>query len=107
MLRDVAEIATATDPAACESFSEFGRHLGLALRRSLVGFTPEVVVLGGGITRSSHLFLPAAQQELQKLGFQLRIPKLLDDAPLIGAGAAWFNGADGWSAHSGNRVTLS
>jgi glucokinase len=91
-LCSVAEIAAAAsaEPAAREAFSEFGRHLGLILHKILAPFAPDVVVLGGGITRSSHLFIPAAQNELRNSALQLKISKLMYDAPLLGAGAAWF-----------------
>jgi glucokinase len=92
-LREVAAIAAdaENDPAAAEVFFEFGRHLGVALRTVLVPFAPDVVVVGGGISRSSHLFLPAAQSELRGLSFELRVSTLLDNAPLVGAGVAWFD----------------
>jgi glucokinase len=95
--REVAELAEAvdTDPAAAEAFAEFGRHLGLALRGALASFAPQVIVLGGGISRSSHLFLPAAQREMHPLGAQLRVSALLDVAPLVGAGVEWFNRSSG------------
>jgi glucokinase len=92
--REVAEIAAAagSEPAAGEAFAEFGRHLGTALRGALAEFAPDVIVLGGGISRSPQLFLPAAQRELDGLHAELRVSALLDDAPLVGAGVAWFNG---------------
>jgi len=97
LLREVVEIAAdaAHDPAASESFIEFGHHLGQALRGLLPAFQPDVVVLGGGISRSGRLFLSAAQKELEGLRFGLRISALLDDAALAGAGVAWFNGVNG------------
>jgi glucokinase len=87
---EVAAIAGAAgqDPAV-QVFSAFGRNLGVALREVLARFGPEAVVLGGGIARSSHLFLPAAQAEIGE-SVQLRISALGDHAPLVGAGAAWF-----------------
>jgi glucokinase len=99
---EVAEIAAAaaSDPAAAEAFAEFGRHLGTALRGALAVFAPEVIVLGGGISRSPHLFLPAAQRELDGLHVELRVSELLDDAPLVGAGVAWFNQVSGSNSSS-------
>lgn len=93
--RDVASLARAAreDSAANETFVEFGRHLGLALKATLAEFSPDVVVLGGGISRSAHLFLPAAQHELEGMKLQLRVSALLDDAALVGAGVAWFSHA--------------
>jgi glucokinase len=112
VLREVAELAVvaADDPAATEAFTEFGRHLGLALRGALAAFAPQVIVLGGGISRSAHLFLPAAQCELEGLNFELRISSLLDDASLVGAGVAWFNSSNGVyvpSPHSSAKLRHS
>jgi len=76
-----------------DAFEEFGKHLGTALRGALAAFAPEAIVLGGGISRSPHLFLPAAQRELDDVHVELRVSALLDDAPLAGAGVAWFNGS--------------
>ena len=89
--REVAAIAglAATESAAAGVFSEFGRNLGVALRTVLGCFEPRVIVLGGGIARSAPLFLPAAQGEIGELA-ELRISALQDRAPLVGAGAAWF-----------------
>lgn len=91
-LREVCAIAesAASDPAAAEVFAEFGRHLGVALRTLLSAFAPQVVVIGGGIARAAHLFLPQAQEELAGTQLELRIAELFDHAPLVGAGVAWF-----------------
>jgi glucokinase len=89
--REVAAIAASAgqDPFAAEVFSAFGRNLGVVLRDVLAPFAPEAIVLGGGIARSSHLFLAAAQSEVGESA-QLRISALGDHAPLVGAGVAWF-----------------
>lgn len=91
-LREVAEIAAsaASDPAAAEVFADFGRHLGLALRALLADFAPQVVVFGGGITRSAHLFLPIAQSHFEGMNLRLLPSALNDQAPLVGAAVAWF-----------------
>jgi glucokinase len=101
-LADVAAIASAAavDPAATEAFADFGRHLGQALRILLPAFAPEAAVLGGGITRSARLFLPAALHALEGLDFKVRIAELLDHAALVGAAVAWFDAFNGSAAHS-------
>ncbi len=90
--REVAAIAAsaAQDAVAAEVFSDFGRTLGMALRTVLAAFGPQVVVLGGGISRSAHLFLAAAQAEVESPRMELRVSSLGEIAPLVGAGAAWF-----------------
>jgi len=94
-LSEVAAIAAeaARNESAAAVFADFGRHLGLALRAKMAEFNPQMVVLGGGISRSSHLFLPAAINELAGMPIELRVSTLLDNAPLAGAAVAWFNGS--------------
>jgi hypothetical protein len=46
-------------------------------------------VLGGGIARSSRLFLPAAEKVMEGLPIQICISALGSYAPLIGAGVHW------------------
>lgn len=89
--REVASIAesAASDTVAQKVFSGFGHNLGVALRKVLGAFSPQAIVLGGGIARSAHLFLPAAQAEIGD-SIQLRTSKLGSQAPLVGAGAAWM-----------------
>jgi glucokinase len=86
----IAHYATGGDPASIAVFQEFGKNLGIALKRLLAEFAPDVVVLGGGISRSAHLFLQAAKAELEGAKFEVRIAQLGDNAPLAGAGVAWF-----------------
>jgi glucokinase len=88
----LAADATA-DEAAKQAFEEFGRHLGRVIQELSLTFMPEVFVLGGGISRSAHLFLPAVQREFRGRPLQLRISELQDLAPLIGCGALSPGGA--------------
>jgi glucokinase len=92
-LCDVKALAddAARDQAAAETFHDFGRHLGRVIGSRLAGFAPEVVVLGGGISRAAQLFLPTAQSELASSGLLLCVSALQDSAPLVGCAVAWFN----------------
>lgn len=85
---EIAHLAP-TDGDAVAVFAEFGQHIGEALRTIVGEFRPEVVVLGGGIARSAHLFLPAAEAEIAGMGCQIKITELFDNAPLVGAAVAW------------------
>ena len=80
----IAHYAVGGEPVAIEVFADFGRNLGLVLKTLIAEFAPDVVVLGGGISRSAFLFLPMALQELSGLNVQLRVSALGDDAPLGG-----------------------
>ncbi len=86
----IAHYATGGEPVSVAVFEEFGKTLGIAMKRLLADFAPDVVVLGGGISRSAHLFLPAAKAELAGTNFEVRIAELGDNAPLAGAGVEWF-----------------
>jgi glucokinase len=88
---EVADIAAAAphDANARQVFATFGANLGHVLRDVIAPFHPDIVVLGGGISRSSQLFLPAAQNEIRGLGFRVVPSTLLDRAPLVGAAHFW------------------
>jgi glucokinase len=75
---------------ARQAFQDFGRHLGLALNQHAAAFRPDVVVLGGGISRASALFLPATRKALT-FPTELVLSTLMDEAPLAGAGVHWFS----------------
>ena len=85
---DIAALAP-TDPNARQVFADFGANLGHVLRDVIAPFHPEIVVLGGGISRSSQLFLPATKQQLHGLNFRVVPSTLLDRAPLVGAAQFW------------------
>jgi glucokinase len=86
----IAHYATGGEPVSIAVFEEFGKNLGIALKKLLADFAPDVVVLGGGIAKSAHLFLPAAKAELAGTRFEVRTAELWENAPLAGAGVAWF-----------------
>ena len=89
--REVADIASLapSDADARQVFADFGIHLGHVLRDVIAPFHPEVVVLGGGISRSAPLFLPSVEAEIRGLGFRVATSTLLDQAPLVGAAQFW------------------
>jgi predicted NBD/HSP70 family sugar kinase len=91
--RQVVEIAAVApnDAAARVAFEELGEQLGRIIRSKLEEFGPDVVVVGGGIARSAELFLPATRRALSGSPIQLRIAALLERAPLVGCGVAWFS----------------
>ncbi|HEY1802854.1 MAG TPA: ROK family protein [Terracidiphilus sp.] len=94
---EVVDLAAsaASDPAAQEAFSEFGCHLGAVIRTLLAGFDADVTVLGGGISRSASLFLPAVQSAIGDSTTELRVSELKDKAALVGCGVAAFRTRDG------------
>lgn len=78
-----------------EAFREYGRHLAQAARTLCVMFAPEVVVISGGFSHASALFMEETQALLPQLmeryreGIDLlpkiKVSKLQDDAGILGA----------------------
>jgi len=89
----IAHYATGGEPEAVAVFEEFGKSLGIAIKKLLTDFAPDVVVLGGGIARSAPLFLPATRAELHGTRMEIRIAQLDERAPLVGAGVHWLGPA--------------
>jgi glucokinase len=90
---DVRQIAVRgrKDPAAQSVFAEFGTQLGTVVKTIIAPFSPQIVVVGGGIAHAAHLFLPSVTPQIAGLGFDLRVSSLLDQAPLLGAAVRCFS----------------
>ncbi|HEY6074827.1 MAG TPA: ROK family protein, partial [Anaerolineales bacterium] len=63
--RMVTEAARLGDPAARQAMDKAARYFGLGIVNVIIAFLPEMIVLSGGLMKSSDLFLPAAQQAIQ------------------------------------------
>jgi glucokinase len=102
---EVSAIASraADDEDARAVFETFGQHLGDVLRDVIAPFQPDKVVIGGGISRSAPLFLPAAERLISDLGFPVVTSQLWDQAPLAGAGQFWREA----SGSHGGQATLA
>lgn len=80
--RHLTDAAIDGDPAAREALSEMAGWLGIGIANLVVAFDPEVVVIGGGVSRAGELLLePARQSFLETLeGAEHR-----DPTPIVGA----------------------
>jgi glucokinase len=89
----VKEIAEAYDkePWVRQVFNEFGKNLAIFLTSFITAEHPEVVVIGGNISKAYKLFLPSLQQRLQQNSIYtpVRIANLGEEAALIGAACSW------------------
>jgi glucokinase len=63
--REVAKAADAGDPDALRIFDRFARMLGIGIANVVNVFEPQLLVIGGGLSRVSHLFLEEAEHEAQ------------------------------------------
>jgi glucokinase len=84
--------ADAGDPQALEVWRTYGRWLGIGLTSLVYVLTPELVLVGGGLSAASRHFLPAAQAELEqrvqaesRAGLRLQAAALGNGAGRLGA----------------------
>lgn len=89
---EAAELAIAGDAEALAFWDQYGYLLGVGLANITYIFTPEIIIIGGGIAGSSHLFLEKAKKEVNQrvlgsLRENLRIEtaQLGNQAGIIGA----------------------
>lgn len=80
------------DAAAMAVWAEYGRWLGIGLSSLIYVLTPELVLIGGGLSAASHHFLPRTLEEVQqrvqaesRAGLQMRRCSLGNGAGRLGA----------------------
>ncbi|MGB3534468.1 MAG: ROK family protein [Microcoleaceae cyanobacterium] len=89
---ELAKKAIGGDEIACQFWQQYGRLLGAGLASLIYVLTPEAIILGGGISAGSALFIPSTEAEIERrvlpqsrVGMQLLIAKLGNQAGTIGA----------------------
>jgi len=94
----ICQLAIAGDGLAVRAVERESYYLGLGLANLVNLFTPDVIVLGGGVMKSSHLFLEGARAVIRKgcrfvtvEKTELILASLGEDANLIGAARVWFH----------------
>ena len=75
----VAEAANEGDHAALEAFARVAHSLGVGVANIIHIFDPELVILGGGMSRSGALLLDQVQSAVAEEG----IPSLVRDAKVV------------------------
>ncbi|MCP9932626.1 ROK family protein [Cyanobium sp. Candia 9D4] len=64
--RELCRHADAGDTEALAVWEAYGRPLGVGLSSLLYVLTPELVLIGGGLSAASHHFLPAVWREVEE-----------------------------------------
>ncbi len=94
----MGDLAAAGDRNALAFWEDYGRNLGIGLTTMMYILTPEVALIGGGISASAKYFLPAANGEIDsrvmavsRPGFRLIAAELGNQAGITGAAKlAWI-----------------
>lgn len=97
----VAQAAQQGDPASLEAFSRISKYLGIGIANLIHIFDPEMVVLGGGMSRSGNLFLDKVKEAVCENGnsflirdARIRLSSLGREAGVIGAAAIAWEGIE-------------
>jgi glucokinase len=99
--RKLAAAADKGDPKALGIFAEFGRHLGEAVKAICYAFDPEIIVLGGSVSRSYRFFQAALRETFQTYAYSIARERLkievseVENVAVLGAAALYFDAAGG------------
>ena len=63
--RELGQAAADGEPAALEVWERYGTRLGVGLSSLVYVFTPQLVLLGGGLAGAACHFLPAVRREVE------------------------------------------
>ncbi len=85
--------AKQNDPKALNLWSEFGHHLGIALKSVLYAYDPEAIILGGSISGAFPFFKDQMNVALKDCHFPKSVEKLniyvseIENVSMLGAAA--------------------
>jgi glucokinase len=99
--REAAERAGRGDRTALAMFDEFGGHLGEAVKAICYAVDPEIIVLGGSVSKSYGHFQAALWRAFQSYAYSLAKERLrievseTENIAILGAAALYFDAARG------------
>jgi glucokinase len=85
------------DTEALETFSEFGSHIGEVIKVIVYSVDPEIIVLGGSVSKSFRFFRNEMWKSLEIFGYPKSIEKLkievseTEQSAILGAAALYYN----------------
>ncbi|HXK02145.1 MAG TPA: ROK family protein [Verrucomicrobiae bacterium] len=95
---EICERARAGHELARRAVEREGMYLGLGLANLITMFTPDTIVLGGGVMKSADLFMDRIQEVIREVCTQvpaektaIRLASLGPDTGLAGAARAWMH----------------
>ena len=91
--RELSQAAADGEPAALEVWERYGTRLGVGLSSLVYVFTPQLVLLGGGLAGAACHFLPAVRREVELRVQAVSREGLRIDACALGNGAGRLGAA--------------
>jgi glucokinase len=96
---EVAAKAKRGDRRALRIFREFGRHLGEAVKVIMYAADPEIIILGGSVSRSFDLFQETMWASVREFAYSISLENIkievseVENIALLGAAALFFDAA--------------
>jgi glucokinase len=93
----MADKAKDKDPEALKAFSEFGVHLGKAIKTIMLAVDPAAIIIGGGVAESYDFYRNAMWAEIQDFPYPRSVENLeilitdTQEIAILGAAALYFN----------------
>ena len=96
---ELAQQAALGDPKALAVFSEYGQHLGKAIKSILFAVDPNAIVLGGSVAKSYAYYKEAMWKEIKSFPYQfvlenfVIVPSVVKEIAILGAAALYIDAA--------------
>lgn len=91
------EKASRGDGLALSLFAQLGGHVGAAIKTVLYAVDPEIIVLGGSVSKAFKFFEPAMRESLRSFGFSRTAQRIkivasdTDNIAILGAAALYLD----------------
>jgi glucokinase len=99
--------AIAGDTIYCEYFKEYGYHVGQVVKSLLYAYDPEIIILGGSLTKAFNLYAGVMLSAIQDSGYLNSVKKLqievseLDNSAIYGAAGLFLNSMNNSQVENG------
>lgn len=103
---EIAALAENGDCLALKAMEREGYYLGLGLSNIITLFTPDTIVLGGGVMKSRHLFFERTLAVVQEVCTQVPLKGTLITTAALGSVTGLAGAAQAWFARFGNSQRL-
>lgn len=81
--KELSDLALQGDAKALQAFTEFGKHLGIAINNILYMYAPEAIVIGGSISMSYELFKQPMLDVIKSFAYPKQIEHLKIDVSTL------------------------
>jgi glucokinase len=95
--KELYEKAKNQDADALQIFSEFGTHLGEAIKAILYATDPEIIILGGSVSKAFQFFRQAMWESVSQFAYSITLKRIkievsrVRNIAILGAAALYYD----------------